>query len=37
LHKSTLLALGFLLFVLTFIVLAAARLMLLQLQRRQGR
>src|SRR5436190_13632617 len=37
LHKSTLLALGFLLFVLTFIVLALARLMLLQLQRRQGR
>ena len=37
LHKSTLLALGFLLFVLTFIVLAAARLMLLQLQRREGR
>jgi phosphate transport system permease protein len=37
LHKSTLLALGFLLFVLTFIVLAAARLMLMQLQRRQGR
>ena len=37
LHKSTLLALGFLLFVLTFVVLAAARLMLMQLQRRQGR
>ena len=37
LHKSTLLALGFLLFVLTFIVLAAARFMLMQLQRRQGR
>ncbi|MCX7043642.1 MAG: phosphate ABC transporter permease subunit PstC [Gammaproteobacteria bacterium] len=37
LHKSTLLALGFLLFVLTFIVLAAARLMLARLQRREGR
>ena len=37
LHKSSLLALGFLLFVLTFIVLAAARLMLARLQRREGR
>jgi phosphate transport system permease protein len=37
LHKSTLLALGFLLFVLTFIVLALARLMLMQLQKRAGR
>ena len=37
LHKSALLALGFLLFVLTFIVLAAARLMLARLQRREGR
>jgi phosphate transport system permease protein len=37
LHKSTLLALGFLLFVLTFIVLSAAKLMLLQLKRREGR
>jgi phosphate transport system permease protein len=37
LHKSTLLALGFLLFVLTFIVLAAARLMLMQLKKRAGR
>ena len=37
LHKSTLLALGFLLFVLTFIVLSIAKLMLMQLQRRQGR
>jgi phosphate transport system permease protein len=37
LHKSTLLALGFLLFVLTFVVLAAAKLMLMQLQRREGR
>jgi phosphate transport system permease protein len=37
LHKSTLLALGFLLFVLTFIVLAVARLMLMQLKKRGGR
>lgn len=37
LHKSTLLALGFLLFVLTFIVLAIAKLMLMQLQRKEGR
>src|SRR6476469_2920976 len=37
LHKSTLMALGFLLFVLTFIVLALARLMLMQLQKRAGR
>jgi phosphate transport system permease protein len=37
LHKSTLLALGFLLFVLTFIVLSIAKLMLMQLQRKEGR
>jgi phosphate transport system permease protein len=37
LHKSTLLALGFLLFALTFIVLSVARLMLMRLQRREGR
>jgi phosphate transport system permease protein len=37
LHKSTLLALGFLLFVLTFIVLSAAKLMLMQLTRWEGR
>ena len=37
LHKSTLLALGFLLFVLTFIVLSAAKLMLMRLKRREGR
>jgi len=36
-RKSTRLAFGFRLFGLTFIVLAAARFMLLQLQRRQGR
>ncbi len=37
LHKSTLLALGFLLFVLTFVVLSVAKLMLMQLQRKEGR
>lgn len=37
LHKSALLALGFLLFVLTFIVLAAARLLLMRAKRREGR
>jgi phosphate transport system permease protein len=37
LHKSTLLALGFLLFVLTFIVLSVAKLMLMRLKRREGR
>ena len=37
LHKSTLLALGFLLFVLTFIVLSIAKLMLMKLQRKEGR
>jgi len=37
LHKSTLLALGFLLFVLTFIVLSIAKLMLIKLQRKEGR
>ncbi len=36
LHRSSLLALGFLLFVVTFIVLAAARLMLRRLQRAEG-
>ena len=36
-HKSTLLALGFLLFVLTFLVLSAAKLMLMQLKRREGK
>ena len=37
LHKSTLLALGFLLFILTFIVLSIAKLMLMQLKRKEGR
>ncbi len=37
LHKSSLLALGFLLFVLTFIVLAIARLMLMRMKHREGR
>ena len=37
LHKSTLLALGFLLFVLTFFVLSIAKLMLMRLNRREGR
>lgn len=37
LHKSTLLALGFLLFVLTFIVLSLAKLMLMRLKLREGR
>jgi phosphate transport system permease protein len=37
LHKSTLLALGFLLFVLTFIVLSIAKLMLMQLKLKEGR
>ncbi len=36
LHQSALILLGLLLFVLTFFVLSAARLMLAQLQRRQG-
>ncbi|APQ11820.1 phosphate ABC transporter permease [Pseudomonas oryzihabitans] len=36
LHRSALLALGFLLFVVTFIVLLAARLMLTQLSRKAG-
>jgi len=36
LHKSALLALGFVLFVITFVVLALARLMLRQLARREG-
>lgn len=35
-HKASLLALGFLLFVLTFIVLAAAKWLLMRLQRREG-
>ena len=37
LHRSALVALGFLLFVVTFIVLLIARLMLRQLARREGR
>lgn len=37
LHKSTLLALGFLLFVLTFVVLSIAKLMLMKLKRKEGR
>ena len=37
LHKSALLALGFVLFLLTFVVLALARWMLLRLQRKEGR
>jgi phosphate transport system permease protein len=37
LHKSTLLALGFLLFVLTFVVLSIAKLMLMKLKLREGR
>jgi phosphate transport system permease protein len=37
LHRSALIALGFLLFVVTFIVLLIARFMLRQLQRREGR
>jgi phosphate transport system permease protein len=36
LYRSSLIALGFILFVITFIVLAAAKLMLLRLQRRAG-
>jgi len=36
LHKSALLALGFVLFLITFVVLALSRLMLRQLQRREG-
>ena len=36
LHRSSLLLLGFVLFVVTFIVLAAARLMLLRLSRKEG-
>ncbi len=36
LHKSSLLALAFVLFLLTFFVLAAARLMLARLKRREG-
>ena len=36
LHKSSLLALGFVLFVITFVVLAISRLMLRQLKRREG-
>ena len=36
LHRSSLLAVGFVLFVLTLVVLAAARLMLMQLKRREG-
>ncbi|PWU25935.1 phosphate ABC transporter membrane protein 1, PhoT family [Pseudomonas delhiensis] len=37
LHRSSLIALGFLLFVVTFIVLAAARLMLLRLSQKEGK
>ena len=37
LHRSSLLALGFVLFIVTFIVLSIAKLMLLGLQRREGR
>jgi phosphate transport system permease protein len=36
LHVSSLLALGLILFILTFIVLAAAKLMLIGLSRREG-
>ena len=36
LHRSALIALGFLLFVVTFIVLAIAQLMLLRLPRKEG-
>jgi phosphate transport system permease protein len=36
-HRSALLALGFLLFVVTFVVLAIAKLMLLSLKRREGK
>jgi len=36
LHKSALLALGFVLFVITFVVLSISRLMLRQLKRREG-
>lgn len=37
LHRSSLIALGFLLFVVTFVVLAAARLMLLRLAKKEGK
>ena len=37
LHRSALIALGFLLFVVTFVVLAAARLMLLRLAKKEGK
>ncbi|MFC3129712.1 phosphate ABC transporter permease subunit PstC [Coralloluteibacterium stylophorae] len=36
LHRSSLLALGFVLFALTFVVLAAAKFMLMRLERREG-
>jgi phosphate transport system permease protein len=36
LYTSSLIALGLLLFVITFVVLAAARLMLMQLERQKG-
>ena len=36
-HRSALIALGFLLFVVTFIVLLIARLMLHQLAKREGK
>ena len=35
-YRSALLLLGFVLFIVTFIVLAAARLMLMQLSRKEG-
>ncbi len=35
-YRSALLLLGFVLFIVTFVVLAIARLMLMQLQRREG-
>ncbi len=37
LHRSSLLALGFVLFIVTFIVLSIAKLMLMSLQRREGK
>jgi len=36
LYRSSLIALGFILFIITFIVLAIAKLMLLELQKRAG-
>jgi phosphate transport system permease protein len=37
LHRSSLLALGFVLFIVTFVVLSIAKLMLMSLQRREGK